>query len=197
MSACVSRCTRPTEGARHRCDTGGRRRAAMLSATLVDHDPHASRLYCRLPHHVVRSRSVFRVIFVAELGDKSQLMAMAFAARFKALPVLVGITIATAATHAISVGLGLVLGAQLPTDTIAVIAAWPFCCSRPGLFVAIPSMTTRSQPPNAPPGTPWSRRAPRSFWPNWVTRPCSHDHVGHQGRSVGHLHRVHPWHGRR
>ena len=38
----------------------------------------------------------FGVIFVAELGDKSQLMALAFAARYKALPVLAGITIATA-----------------------------------------------------------------------------------------------------
>jgi integrase len=38
----------------------------------------------------------FGVIFVAELGDKSQLMALTFAARYRALPVLVGITIATA-----------------------------------------------------------------------------------------------------
>ena len=37
----------------------------------------------------------FGVIFVAELGDKSQLMAMAFAARYKPLPILIGITIAT------------------------------------------------------------------------------------------------------
>lgn len=68
----------------------------------------------------------FGVIFVAELGDKSQLMALAFAARFKALPVLIGITIATTATHAISVGIGSVLGAQLPTDTIAMIAGVAF-----------------------------------------------------------------------
>ncbi len=68
----------------------------------------------------------FGVIFVAELGDKSQLMAMAFAARFKALPVLIGITIATTVTHAISVGIGSVLGARLPTDTIAVIAGVAF-----------------------------------------------------------------------
>ena len=68
----------------------------------------------------------FGVIFVAELGDKSQLMALAFAARFKALPVLIGITIATAVTHAISVGIGSVLGAQLPTDTIAVVAGVAF-----------------------------------------------------------------------
>lgn len=68
----------------------------------------------------------FGVIFVAELGDKSQLMALAFAARFKAWPVLIGITVATAATHAISVGIGSVLGAQLPTDTINVIAGVAF-----------------------------------------------------------------------
>ncbi|MFM8528307.1 MAG: TMEM165/GDT1 family protein, partial [Ilumatobacteraceae bacterium] len=68
----------------------------------------------------------FGVIFVAELGDKSQLMAMAFAARYKAWPVLIGISIATAFTHAISVGIGAVVGAQLPTDTIAIIAGAAF-----------------------------------------------------------------------
>lgn len=68
----------------------------------------------------------FGVIFVAELGDKSQLMAMAFAARYKAWPVLVGISIATAFTHAISVAIGAVLGANLPTKTIGVIAGVAF-----------------------------------------------------------------------
>ena len=68
----------------------------------------------------------FGVIFVAELGDKSQLMAMAFAARYKPWPVLLGITIATAVTHAISVGIGAVVGARIPTDTIAIIAGVAF-----------------------------------------------------------------------
>ena len=68
----------------------------------------------------------FGVIFVAELGDKSQLMAMAFAARYKPWPVLVGITIATAVTHAVSVGIGAVVGARIPTDTIAIIAGIAF-----------------------------------------------------------------------
>jgi putative Ca2+/H+ antiporter (TMEM165/GDT1 family) len=68
----------------------------------------------------------FGVIFVAELGDKSQLMALAFAARYRAWPVLIGISIATAVTHAISVGIGAVVGAQLPTDTIAVVAGFAF-----------------------------------------------------------------------
>jgi Ca2+/H+ antiporter, TMEM165/GDT1 family len=68
----------------------------------------------------------FGVIFVAELGDKSQLMALAFATRYKPLPVLVGITIATAVTHLISVAIGGVLGASLPTTPINIIAACAF-----------------------------------------------------------------------
>lgn len=68
----------------------------------------------------------FGVIFVAELGDKSQLMALTFAARYKPWPVLLGITIATAFTHAVSVGIGAVVGAQLPTHTIAIVAGVAF-----------------------------------------------------------------------
>ena len=68
----------------------------------------------------------FGVIFVAELGDKSQLMALAFATRYKALPILIGITVATGVVHAVSVGVGAVLGAQLPTRTINVVAGVAF-----------------------------------------------------------------------
>ena len=50
------------------------------------------------------------VIFVAELGDKSQLMAMTFAARYRARDVLIGITLATAITHLLSVGIGFWIG---------------------------------------------------------------------------------------
>jgi putative Ca2+/H+ antiporter (TMEM165/GDT1 family) len=68
----------------------------------------------------------FAVIFVAELGDKSQLMAMTFATRFKPWPVLIGITIATAVVHAVSVGVGYGLGATLPTGWISLVAAIAF-----------------------------------------------------------------------
>ena len=68
----------------------------------------------------------FGVIFVAELGDKSQLMAMTFATRFRALPILIGITIATATVHAASVLIGVLLGAAIPTRAINVIAGLAF-----------------------------------------------------------------------
>ena len=68
----------------------------------------------------------FGVIFVAELGDKSQLMALTFATRFKPVPVLIGITIATAVVHLASVAIGYGLNAALPTDWISLIAGVAF-----------------------------------------------------------------------
>jgi putative Ca2+/H+ antiporter (TMEM165/GDT1 family) len=68
----------------------------------------------------------FGIVFVAELGDKSQLMALTFATRFRALPVLIGITVATSVVHLVSVALGAGLGAVLPTGWIALLAALAF-----------------------------------------------------------------------
>ncbi|WP_433204835.1 TMEM165/GDT1 family protein [Dactylosporangium sp. CS-047395] len=68
----------------------------------------------------------FGVIFVAELGDKSQLMALTFATRFRMMPVLIGITIATAVVHLVSVAVGYGLGATLPTGWISLVAALAF-----------------------------------------------------------------------
>ena len=68
----------------------------------------------------------FGVIFVAELGDKSQLMALAFATRYPTVTVLTGITVATAIVHAVSVIVGAAVGAALPTKPITVVAAIAF-----------------------------------------------------------------------
>ena len=68
----------------------------------------------------------FGVIFVAELGDKSQLMAMTFATRFRATTVLIGITIATALVHLVSVGIGVWLGATIPTGPVSLLAGLAF-----------------------------------------------------------------------
>ena len=68
------------------------------------------------------------VIFVAELGDKSQLMAMTFAARYRARDVLIGISVATAVVHLFSVGLGRLVGTQFKESqgTISIIAGIAF-----------------------------------------------------------------------
>jgi Ca2+/H+ antiporter, TMEM165/GDT1 family len=68
----------------------------------------------------------FGVIFLAELGDKSQLMAMAFAARYRALTVLAAVTIATLLVHAGSVVLGNVFAFALPRDLISIGAGIAF-----------------------------------------------------------------------
>jgi putative Ca2+/H+ antiporter (TMEM165/GDT1 family) len=68
------------------------------------------------------------VIFVAELGDKSQLMAMTFAARYRARDVLLGITVATALVHLVSVGIGAFIGDRFAQHQgpIAIVAGVAF-----------------------------------------------------------------------
>jgi putative Ca2+/H+ antiporter (TMEM165/GDT1 family) len=68
----------------------------------------------------------FAVIFVAELGDKSQLMAMTFALRHRWWVVLAGITVATTAVHLISVAVGHYLGAALPTHLLGLLGGVAF-----------------------------------------------------------------------
>jgi putative Ca2+/H+ antiporter (TMEM165/GDT1 family) len=68
----------------------------------------------------------FGVIFLAELGDKSQLMAMAFATRYRAWIVLVAVTLATLLVHAGSVLLGSAFALVMPTAAIQVAAGIAF-----------------------------------------------------------------------
>ena len=68
----------------------------------------------------------FGVIFLAELGDKSQLMALAFAARYRARTVLIAVGLATLLVHAGSVLVGSVFALALPTEPIEVVAGIAF-----------------------------------------------------------------------
>ena len=68
----------------------------------------------------------FGVILLAELGDKSQLMALAFASRYRPLTVLVAVTIATLLVHAGSVLLGSAFAGVLPTSAIQIAAGIAF-----------------------------------------------------------------------
>lgn len=65
----------------------------------------------------------FGLIFVGEMGDKSQLMALTFATRYRLRSVILGMLIAIAALIGLSVGLGAALGSLLPTDWIRLAAA--------------------------------------------------------------------------
>ncbi len=68
----------------------------------------------------------FGVIFVAELGDKSQLMAMTFALRYRWWVVLSGITAATVGVHLLSVLIGHFLGAAIPAGAIGIVGGIAF-----------------------------------------------------------------------
>ncbi len=68
----------------------------------------------------------FGVVLLAELGDKSQLMALAFAARYRALTVLVAVSVATLLVHAFSVLVGSAFALALPTRLIQVVAGLAF-----------------------------------------------------------------------
>ena len=60
----------------------------------------------------------FILIMIGELGDKSQLLAMLLATRYKAWQVLVGILIATFVVHFFTTLVGQFLGASIPAGVI-------------------------------------------------------------------------------
>lgn len=65
-------------------------------------------------------------VVLAEMGDKTQLLGMAFATRFKAYTVLAGVLIATLANHFFAVALGDYLTSFIPLNYIQFIAALSF-----------------------------------------------------------------------
>lgn len=67
-------------------------------------------------------------IFIAEMGDKTQLVAMSLATRYRVLTVLLGITAATVAVHALSVLIAEVLGLAIPTAWVTLAGGIAFLC---------------------------------------------------------------------
>ena len=68
----------------------------------------------------------FGVVFLAELGDKSQLLALSLAARRPALQVLLGLSMAALVLQGLSAALGAALSAAVPTSAVAVVAGLAF-----------------------------------------------------------------------
>jgi putative Ca2+/H+ antiporter (TMEM165/GDT1 family) len=68
----------------------------------------------------------FLFVLLAEMGDKTQLLAMAFASRFKAWQVLVAVFIATILNHFLAVLTGKFLTTVVPLDLIMFLASFSF-----------------------------------------------------------------------
>lgn len=64
----------------------------------------------------------FVLVGLAELGDKSQLLLLGFAARYRPFKVVLGAAVAIAILQAVSVGLGQAVGALLPERLVAFVA---------------------------------------------------------------------------
>ena len=115
----------------------------------------------------------FGAVFVAELGDKSQLMALTFAARYPALIVLAGVTGATFLVHAGSVVLGVAVATAIPTDLVRIVGGLAFL-GFAAWTIRGDSLDEDEQGKASRAGgwrsSPW---APRSSSPSWATRPCS------------------------
>lgn len=60
------------------------------------------------------------LVFLAELGDKTQLLALGFGARHRLGPVLAGMALGYAASNLVSVVVGGLLGAALPARALGI-----------------------------------------------------------------------------
>jgi putative Ca2+/H+ antiporter (TMEM165/GDT1 family) len=68
----------------------------------------------------------FLFVVLAEMGDKTQLLAMAFACRFPAKTVLAGVLAATLLNHLLAVVLGSFLTDFIPMNTVQITASASF-----------------------------------------------------------------------
>ncbi|QUI24582.1 TMEM165/GDT1 family protein [Vallitalea pronyensis] len=68
----------------------------------------------------------FGLIFIAEMGDKTQILAMAFATKYSVKAVLVGIGLGSLFNHGLAVVLGSYLSNFIPISTIQMVAGFAF-----------------------------------------------------------------------
>lgn len=68
----------------------------------------------------------FIFVFLAEMGDKTQLLAMAFATKYNTYKVLLAVFLATFLNHTLAVTVGHFLTRFVPMDIISFIAALSF-----------------------------------------------------------------------
>lgn len=66
------------------------------------------------------------LVVAAEMGDKTQLLAMAMASKYKIKHVLIGVLVATILNHGLAVALGSYLSVIIPMNTVKIVAAMAF-----------------------------------------------------------------------
>ncbi len=70
--------------------------------------------------------TAFIMVVLAEMGDKTQLLAMAFAAKYPWKKVMLGILVATILNHFVAIFAGIYLNTFIPKETIEIIASIAF-----------------------------------------------------------------------
>jgi putative Ca2+/H+ antiporter (TMEM165/GDT1 family) len=95
-------------------------------------------------HWAAPAGSSFALVLLAEVGDKSQLVCMTLAARFRALPVLSGATLAFAVLNLLAVAFGGAISEKLPHVWVGMAVA--------ALFIAfgLRSLFSRTREDNTP-----------------------------------------------
>lgn len=68
----------------------------------------------------------FILVFIAEMGDKTQILAMAFATKYPVKKVLAGIFIGIVLNHGLAVFLGSYVSKLIPIDLVQIIAGFAF-----------------------------------------------------------------------
>jgi putative Ca2+/H+ antiporter (TMEM165/GDT1 family) len=79
-----------------------------------------------MPEFLTAAAIAAVAVFIAEFGDKSQLLTLAFATRYPALPVIVGLVLGSTIIVGLSVVVGAAVGAVLPAGLVALVAGVAF-----------------------------------------------------------------------
>lgn len=70
--------------------------------------------------------TAFVMVVLAEMGDKTQLLAMAFATRYPWKKVMLGVFLATVLNHLVAIWAGIYLNSFIPKDTVEIVASIAF-----------------------------------------------------------------------
>ncbi|CLO52245.1 transmembrane protein [Mycobacterium tuberculosis] len=109
-------------------------------------------------------------VFLAELGDRSQLITMTYTLRYRWWVVLTGVAIAAFTVHGVAVAIGHFLGSTVPARPAACVSAIAFLIFAVWVWREDRPATAKPRQPLPNPDSrcsPWSRR---SHWLSWVTR---------------------------